>query len=188
VGYRWTTKQRAFCEYYLANGFNGTQAARDARYAGNDVTLASVAYENLRKPHIAFLISERMRAMAMSADEAMARLSDMARGNMAAYIDAERSTIDLAAADRAGKLHLIKKFTHHMSEKSETITVELYDAQAALNTILKEQHLRAGEVTDRFGLPDDVLDILKQSGRDVHEVLAKFADLIREEHAKAESA
>lgn len=70
---RLTTKQKAFVEAYLANGFNGVKVARMAGYKGNDVTLALVAYEI---PQNKALIDERMREMAMSADEALARRRD----------------------------------------------------------------------------------------------------------------
>ncbi|TQV82850.1 terminase small subunit [Aliikangiella coralliicola] len=48
-----TKKQELFVQNYLANGCNGVQAAKSAGYKGSDNTLASVAKENLRKPHIA---------------------------------------------------------------------------------------------------------------------------------------
>ncbi len=46
-----TRKMEAFCRFYFID-LHGTQAARDAGYKGNDVTLASVGYENLIKPQI----------------------------------------------------------------------------------------------------------------------------------------
>src|SRR5690606_5885979 len=54
-----TPKQEKFIHAYLgeARG-NATEAARMAGYKGNDVTLASVGAENLKKPQI----SERIEA------------------------------------------------------------------------------------------------------------------------------
>jgi phage terminase small subunit len=46
-----TPKQRAFVIAYRTSG-NATEAARTAGYSGNDVTLASVGHENLKKPQI----------------------------------------------------------------------------------------------------------------------------------------
>ena len=69
-----TTKQKAFVEAYLET-FNGTQAARRAKYKGDDNTLAVVAYENLRKPKIREAIDDRLSEMAMSANEVLARLA-----------------------------------------------------------------------------------------------------------------
>ena len=52
-------KQKAFCDYYIANGGNGTQAAKDAGYKGkNDKVFDSVARENLGKPRIKKYIDE----------------------------------------------------------------------------------------------------------------------------------
>lgn len=56
-----TEKQRRFVEAYMgvAAG-NATEAARVAGYDGDDVTLASVGYENLRKPQIRAAVDERI--------------------------------------------------------------------------------------------------------------------------------
>lgn len=51
-----TTKQKRFSEFFDGNG---VQACRDAGYKGNDQTLAVVAKENLRKPHIRAAIDAR---------------------------------------------------------------------------------------------------------------------------------
>ena len=47
-----TQKQHLFVCKYIENNGNGVQAARDAGYNGSDVTLRSIAKENLTKPHI----------------------------------------------------------------------------------------------------------------------------------------
>lgn len=43
---RLTGKQHAFVIAYLTNGFKGTEAARTARYKGNDGALAVIASRN----------------------------------------------------------------------------------------------------------------------------------------------
>ena len=78
-------KQKAFCDYYIANGGNGTQAAKDAGYKGkNDKVFDSVARENLGKPRIKKYIDERMAEIESkriaSADEAMQIITSLARG------------------------------------------------------------------------------------------------------------
>jgi len=55
---RLTVKQELFISHYLANGGNGTAAAREAGYKGSDETLRSTAKENLTKPHIKAEIEE----------------------------------------------------------------------------------------------------------------------------------
>ena len=78
-------KQKAFCDCYIANGGNGTQAAKDAGYKGkNDKVFDSVARENLGKPRIKKYIDERMAEIESkriaSADEAMQIITSLARG------------------------------------------------------------------------------------------------------------
>jgi phage terminase small subunit len=76
-----TPKMLRFCEAYLGDArFNATEAARLARYKGNDVTLASVGYENLRKPQIKAYISKRFQESAMSSDENLMHIAEIARG------------------------------------------------------------------------------------------------------------
>jgi len=47
-----THKQQLFINHYLANGGNGTQAAKSAGYKGSYKTLNQVAMDNLEKPII----------------------------------------------------------------------------------------------------------------------------------------
>lgn len=132
-----TDKQRLFVEAYLgAARFNATEAARQAQYAGDDVTLASVGYENLRKPQIAAYIKQRFVEAAMTADEVLSRLADMARGSMEDFLD-EHGKIDLKQARERGKLHLVKS----RSVTKEGERIELYSAKEALELIGKHHAL-----------------------------------------------
>jgi len=142
-----TTRQAAFINSYLANGFNATQAAITAGYSTK--TAKQQGSRLLTNVDVKAAIDAKIKEMAMSADEALFRLSEHARGTMADFVDVEKEQIDLAKADRAGRLHLIKEFSHVITPESERITIKLYDAQTALAQIIKEQHLRAGEATER---------------------------------------
>lgn len=51
------TKQRAFVLEWLANGGNGTEAARAAGHKGNDATLAVTASKLLRHPKVSTAIA-----------------------------------------------------------------------------------------------------------------------------------
>lgn len=137
-----TDKQRAA---YLANGFNATQAAIKADYSTR--LARSIGSENLTIPNISTLIGDRMKALTLSVDEALFRLSQHARASIGDFINPTTGAIDLLTAAQAGKLHLIKKLS--VDPTSGKVTIELYDAQAALIHILCEQHLRAGEATGR---------------------------------------
>lgn len=129
-----TAMQRAFIDYYVIEK-NGAKAARLAGYKGSNVTLASVAYENLRKPHIRAEIDRRFRELAMGADEVLARLGDIARIDMSEFVTIKHGIpfLDLEKAETASKLHLLKKF----KTTKQGIEIELYDAQSALETIGK---------------------------------------------------
>jgi hypothetical protein len=67
----------------------------------------------------------------MSADEALYRLAAMARADIGKYIS-DHGVIDWAAVKRDGVL--FKEITHLSGQRS---SFKMYDAQAAINTILK---------------------------------------------------
>ena len=156
-----TTKQRLFVESYLSNGFNATEAARAAGYKGDSRTLAVVGFENLRKPNIAALVSARINEAAMSANEVMARLSAIARGSVADFLD-EEGKFDFKAARKAKKDGLLKKlkqkrtskkvdtFAEGKEEEAETLETslvyeevefEMYSAHDALRDLGKYHRL-----------------------------------------------
>ena len=71
-----TAKQKAFIDNYLIC-LNGTEAARRAKYKGDDNTLGVVAFENLRKPHIKEEIERRWLSEAgVSNEEIRQRFGD----------------------------------------------------------------------------------------------------------------
>lgn len=129
-----TALQRAFIDFYILEK-NGTKAARLAGYKGNDATLAAVAYENLRKPQIKAELDRRFAEHAMSANEVLERLGDIARIDMSEFIQIKHGIpfLDLEKAEVASKLHLLKKF----KTGKQGVEIELYDKQAALETLGK---------------------------------------------------
>lgn len=161
-----TTRQRAFVERYLANGFNATEAARHVGYA--ERSAASIGSENLRKPEIKAAIRHRMQAAAMDADEALARLADQARASMADFLSFEDVSVpsadgapatlrrvwrlDLGKAEAAGKLHLIAQY--RKTENGEII--RLHDPQAALINILRVHGLLSA--IDWSKIPQQIID------------------------------
>lgn len=143
-----TGKQAKFVAEYIVC-LNGTEAARRAGYAGDDRSLASVASQNLRKINISRAIDEMLQEFAMPANEVMAQLTDIGRGDIGDLLTAN-GRIDLAEAKRRGKSQLVKRY----KEKVTTYTdkdgkdheiveteIELYDRQTALNTLAKFHNL-----------------------------------------------
>lgn len=83
--YGLTPKQRAFCDYYVANNGNATQAAKDAGYnCKSEISYRTQGKENLTKPNIiAYLevIEKEAKEKRMCGkDEALGILSGLARG------------------------------------------------------------------------------------------------------------
>ena len=161
-----SAKQKKFIEVYLAT-FNATEAARQARYKGDDATLASVGWENLRKPEISKVIEERLAETAMPAGEVLMRLADHARGSMGDFVKVSAEgdpNFDLLSASQLGKLHLVKKLktkkrswmaptldvaTMQIEQREiteTTIEFELYDAQSALSLLGKAHKLFADKL------------------------------------------
>ena len=144
-------RQNAFISEYL-QCWNATQAALKAGYSAK--TAYSIGSENLKKPEIRAAIEQRLTEMAMSANEALARLAEQARADMTDFVN-EQGFIDLKKAQEHGKMHLIKKITNN----DRGISIELHDSQSALVRILNEIHLLQGDPTSRVemnvrNLPD----------------------------------
>lgn len=153
-----TGKQRAFIDAYLGPAkFNATEAARIAGYEGSDATLAAVGYENLRKPQIEAEVRERFNEATMSANEVLARLTEIASGQITDFLN-EDGAFSLQITKQRGKAHLLKKlkikrsakkvesFPEGEEEQRETIEtslvhedveIEMYSAHEALRDLGK---------------------------------------------------
>lgn len=152
-----TNKQQAFIDAYLAC-WNASEAARRAGYSAD--TAYSIGSENLRKPEIAAAIKARLAEKAMSADEVLARLGDQARGTMEDFLSIGpkgKVKIDLAKAARAGKLHLLHRYS---KGKGGMVAFELYDAQTALATLAKILGMYAAEKVDITSDGESVRELL----------------------------
>jgi phage terminase small subunit len=140
-----TGKQQAFINAYFANGFVGWRAAQAAGYSGDEAALRSAASRMLTNANVQRAIDVRWKRAAMSADEVIGRLTEIARGDLDAVMD-DTGAFDLRRARASGKTFLIRK--QKIIEKFipqdgdddiliRTTELELYDAQAALGTLAK---------------------------------------------------
>lgn len=98
-----TPKQKAFADYYIQTG-NATEAARKAKYKGNNITLGAVGAENLKKPQIAAYIAERMgqqdKSRVADANEVIEFYTAVMRGEVKDQFGLEASLSDrLKAGD-----------------------------------------------------------------------------------------
>lgn len=178
---RFTDKQKVFIDKYFECKFNATEAARQAGYKGNYATLRSIGSENLTKPNIKEEIALRMSDYAMSANEALAELAEIARLDISDYLEFKPGIrepyLDLAKAKEAGLMRFVKKIKYNAQGMLE---FELYDKQAALVQIGKWQGLsekidHSGTVQHEHGLTiKDWQEQSKDRLNDVAKTLASF--------------
>jgi hypothetical protein len=139
-------KHQRFVNEYLKR-WNGTRAYMAVYPKAQYESALRSASELLTKPDIAAVIAERIKESQMSADEAMEILAAHARGDMGQFANG-LGGLDFDAAKEAGLTRLVKKYKQRTTTKigkgandddTEThdLEIELYDAQAAAEKILK---------------------------------------------------
>jgi phage terminase small subunit len=148
-------KHQKFVSEYLKR-WNGTRAYMAVYPKASYETAMANAAKLLRETKIAAVISAKLTEAQMGADEALEILAAHARGDMGQYTD-RLGQLDFQTAKEAGLSRLIKKFKQRTVTKIgktdndedveiHDVEIELYDAQAAVEKILKVH----GKFTDRF--------------------------------------
>lgn len=158
-------KHQAFVDNYFFNNFNATRAYMATYGEVDETTAASNASRLLRNDKVAQEIKERFEARAMKADEVLDRLSQIARGDIADYMN-EYDGLDLARARKAKRTHLVKKVKQRTVTKignvegAEDVEVhdiefEMYSAHEALRDLAKVHGLfvEKHEHTGKDGVP-----------------------------------
>ena len=169
------SRQQKFVELYLQN-LNATRSAIDAGYS--EKTACSIGWENLRKPEIKDAISRRLSETAMSPEEVIKRLGEHARGSVSSFLtqDDDNISIDLTTPQAKANLHLIKKITQRRIIRTKgddeeiddtTLSIELYPADGALNTLAKYHGLLT-DYTGRNGEKDKLQ--IEHSGAVKHSI------------------
>lgn len=123
-----TRQQELFVEHYLAT-WHGVKAARLAGYAMPEKQGSRL----MKNPLIVARIQERLAQFAMPANEALARLAEQARVNIADFIVTNGNGFTLNWEELQRRGHLVKAITMTRSGPK----IELYDAQGALDKIAK---------------------------------------------------
>lgn len=122
-------KHQAFVDNYFLGNFNATRAYMETYGVENERAAAASASKLLTIPNIAQEIKTRFQARAMSADEVIDRLSQIGRGDIGDYID-DYGAIDIGAARKAKKTHLLKKVKQRTIRKMEgTEDIEIHDVE-----------------------------------------------------------
>ena len=129
-----TSKQKAFIDEYFKD-FNATQAALRAGYSPK--TAYSIGHENLSKPEIATEIDRMIQEQVMSRDEALTRLSRMARFDISDYVDyaGRGAWVDLEKLIKDGYGDLIRGIKQ--TPKGGTV-IEWSNPDDALKTVINE--------------------------------------------------
>jgi len=157
------SKQQMFVNEYL-KCYNATQAALVAGYA--EGSAYAHGHKLLKNAEIKEVISQRLSDTAMSADEVIRRLGEHARGSIAPFITLregdENITLNLTTPQAQANLHLIKKITQRRIIRTKgddeeiddtTLSIEMYPADGALNTLAKHHGLLT-DYTGRNGEKD----------------------------------
>lgn len=146
-------KQRTFVEHYLgeANG-NATEAARRAGYAGTDNVLAQMGMTNLAHPEIAALIKLKVDTLAMTADECLALLAEVARLPVD-WLATLGKEAKITAGDKVRALELIGKYHKLWVDRTETQTtdvkrIEIISIQAVTPTCEPVRQLHPPDTID----------------------------------------
>lgn len=122
-----TPKQKKFIISYLTH-FNGAKAAREAGYSHR--TAVGIAAENLSKPHIQRYIKRHLDRYALSAEEVVAKLGMMARGEIPTKTIHRNGEVqefyeEQAALQDVAKVHGLF-VDHHTIEKIDGIEIVDY--------------------------------------------------------------
>lgn len=164
-----TNKQQVFVDEYF-KCWNATKAAIAAGYS--ETTARAQGSRLLTNADIAAYIRERLDQHAMSANEVLYHLAQIARGDMSDLID-RHGNIDVDAARAAEKTGLIRrvKVMSITGEENDTFSseIESYDRLKALELIGKYHAMW----TDKVKVDDwrsEVVDLLR-SGKVTREAL-----------------
>ncbi len=184
-----TPQMFEFINYYMVL-LNGTEAARLAKYNGDDATLASIASRLLNHVNVAREIDRRLTEHAMSANEVLARYTAIARGDIADVVNGVGAT-DLDEAKRRGKSHLVKRYKVKVTNVTEgtgkdtvekqiiETEVELYSALEALNALAKYHNLTNKVIVEDWRT--EIIALAKESKTNFDEVAEEFGIDVAEE-------
>jgi hypothetical protein len=150
-----------FASAYVRHNCNGVRALRAMGNKSSPEAAAVTASRLLRNAKVQEALAELRKKADMDALEVVARMSDMARASLEDFLDRD-GRVDLAKARRRGKLHLIQHFRQGSHETEGGVTTEttlkLYDAQAALKTMM-EYHGLLSDILEIRRLPKDPAEL-----------------------------
>lgn len=163
--------EKVLNEYIVC--FNQWRAYKAAFPKVTDESARSLSSILFADVNFAGHLAARLDEVHMTADEALKRMADIARGDITEFIT-PFGAVDLEAMKAAGKGHLIKKIKQRTitrigksedDEDTEThdTEIELYPADSALRDVLKIH----GKYKDTLELPETLkIQIVRASDAD----------------------
>jgi hypothetical protein len=158
-------KERIFVLAYIRT-LDVQKAAREAGYRASPQYMDQAGREILGKPYIRAIIDRETEKALLSVPDVVHRLKEQATANMADFFKDEHSILPDGTVLNTKvvnwefleeKGYLVKKF---IQDDKGKITLELYDAQAALNMIGKHIHLFEDQL-DLQDLGDIIIKVVK---------------------------
>lgn len=135
-------RRELLAEAYIANGGNGTQAARAAGYVGNDASLAATASRALKDVKVQEYRRRRLTGVKAHTDEIHYLLADHLRANLGDFVDClkDDGSLDLEKAQAKGVAHLVKELdctTTYDEDGNKTVKtkLKLHDSQTAAKVL-----------------------------------------------------
>lgn len=177
-------KQQVFADTYLANGFKRDEAARAAGYS--EKRLARTASDLMKNPLMTAYIDERMKHLQMTADEALYRLGQHARGDISQLLGLspdELKTHPQAWLVKRVKIGLSWPEKGNGTPKAFIEALELHDQQSALMAIIKQQQLASGKPTEITESPQlaRLAELLEASGKNLESVIGRMVEKLEAE-------
>jgi phage terminase small subunit len=133
---RLTHKQKTFCKYYVANGFNATQAALKAGY--KKTTAYSIGSENLKKPEIKKEIDKLQRKVEEKMEMTFEwKLEKLKKAIEAGLIDAEHGVEIKNASLFLGAMSESNKMQGHYAAEKKTSETDIKEAVDLLTELIE---------------------------------------------------
>jgi len=130
-----TDMMQVWANKYLTH-WNATRAAKEAGCKGNRNTLRQLGSNLKHDARVRELVRRTLDKYAMSAGEVLARLSQIASGDIGDFLTENEDgtiSVDLAKAEEAGVTFLAQRYS--VTQRGESI--QLYSALEALEKIAK---------------------------------------------------
>lgn len=172
-----------FAQAYVQTNGNGVEAARLAGYSGDLNTLKVCASRLLNREDIKSYIAEMLKTV-LSAEEASAILSDIARGSLGHFLARDEYgrfiqegtgyQLDLNSPEAQSHLHLIKKLkpTRYGTE------IELHSKTEALGIFARCLQIQTSDLVRKLQL-EAVLEALPEEVREPVKSLIASAEARR---------